>query len=160
MDRSMRRADKMVTDSAWIEEVMGRGQVIHLAFASPDGMPYVVPLCYGYKDGIIYIHGANSGLKNDLLAANGRVAFNVVLDTEVVRKERGSNFSMKYRSVSGWGNAAELFELAEKNQALRALMDQYEGPYDDLTDANASAVWVVRIDITKVTGKVSGYPKP
>ena len=160
MDRSMRRADKMVTDRGWIEEVLRSGEVIHIAFASADGLPYVVPFNYGYKDDAIYIHGASKGLKNDLVAANGRVAFNVAIDTEVIRSDRAEKFSMKYKSVSGWGSAVELHGLEEKNHALRVLMDQYEGPYGDLTDANVGSVWVLRVDITKMTGKVSGYPKP
>ena len=160
MDRSMRRSDKLVTDVGWIEGVMKRGQVIHLALSTLDGTPYTVPLCYGYEDNCIYIHGANKGLKSDMLAVNSRVSFNVTNDAEVIRGERGSEFSMRYRSVSGWGSAVELTELADKNRALRVLMRQYDGPDDDLTEENAGSVWVVRIDITKMTGKSSGYPKP
>ena len=160
MNRPMRRTDKQVADKGWIEEVLRRGQAVHVAFASPEGVPYVVPLCYGYESGAIYIHGANRGLKKEMAEANGRVAFNVALDLEVIRDEIASEFSMRYRSVSGWGDMVELTTLEEKNKALRILMRQYDGPNGDLTEANAGSVWVVRIDISSMTGKISGYPKP
>lgn len=59
--------------------------------ATPDGKPYVVPMGYGYGDGALYIHGARGGLKNELIANNPHVSFNVSLDTELVSDTVGSN---------------------------------------------------------------------
>lgn len=155
----MRRKDKEVTDRAWMESVLERGEFMHLALASLDGEPYVVPLNYGYANGALYVHGATEGKKRELLAANPRVCFNVSLDTEVVKHELASEFSMKYRSVTGYGVLRELTELAEKNHALAVLMKQFDGPRGDLSEKNVGSVWVAKIEITKMTGKVSGYPK-
>lgn len=155
----MRRKDKEVTDRTWMESVLERGEFMHLALASLDGEPYVVPLNYGYANGALYVHGATEGKKRELLAANPRVCFNVSLDTEVVKHELASKFSMKYRSVTGYGVLRELTELAEKNHALAVLMKQFDGPRGDLNEKNVGSVWVAKIEITKMTGKVSGYPK-
>lgn len=160
LDRPMRRKDKEVSDREWMESVLKRGEFMHLALASPDGEPYVVPINYGYEDGVLYVHGAREGKKRDILAANPRVAFNVSLDTEVVRSELASNFSMKYRSVTGYGVVSELTTLADKNHALAILMRQFGGPDGDLNEKNAGSVWVAKIEITNMTGKVSGYPNP
>lgn len=160
MNRPMRNRDKEVTDAKWMEEILRRGQVIFLGLAAPDGRPYVAPMGYGYDGGALYIHGARGGLKNELIAENPRVAFNVSLDVELVSAETGSNFSMRYRSVSGYGRSRELMERDEKNRALRILMSQYNGPHTDLTEGNKDSVWVVRIDIEHMSGKISGYPRP
>jgi nitroimidazol reductase NimA-like FMN-containing flavoprotein (pyridoxamine 5'-phosphate oxidase superfamily) len=158
-DRKMRRRDKQVTDAGWIEGILRTGSVVYLGLASPDGDPYVVPVGYGYEDGVIYLHGAKDGMKNDLIAANPRVSFNVSLGVELALNDPGSNSSMKYRSVTGFGDVREITSLAGKNAALRVLMRQYGGSHADLTEADVNSVWVARIDIRSTTGKVSGYPK-
>ncbi|MDR0648690.1 MAG: pyridoxamine 5'-phosphate oxidase family protein [Synergistaceae bacterium] len=160
MEREMRRKDKLVTDRGWIDDVLTRGQYLCLALATPDGMPYALPIGYGYEDGVIYLHGATAGLKKDLIAANPKVSFNVTLDVELVRAERGSDFTFKYRSVTGMGDASTVTDLDQKNAALAALMRHYSGPHSDLTPEGSRAVWIVRIEIRQVTGKCSGYPKP
>lgn len=160
MKRPMRRKDKGVADLKWMEGILRKGQTIHLGLASLDGEPYVVPMGYGFGDGAIYIHGARAGLKNELIEANPRVSFNVSLDVELVSDTVGAEFSMKYKSVSGRGSARALTELDEKNRALQIIMNQYDGPHTDLTEKNKDSVWVVRIDIEHMSGKISGYPKP
>jgi nitroimidazol reductase NimA-like FMN-containing flavoprotein (pyridoxamine 5'-phosphate oxidase superfamily) len=153
----MRRKDKEVTDPAWMEEILRRGRMLHLGLAGEDGWPYVTPLCYGYKDRTLYLHGSPLGLKTDILAVNPRACFQVTLDAEVVRSEVGANFTMKYRSVTGFGQVQTLTGLDEKNAALDILMDHYEGPHFALGE-NHGKVWVARLGIESMTGKRSVYP--
>jgi nitroimidazol reductase NimA-like FMN-containing flavoprotein (pyridoxamine 5'-phosphate oxidase superfamily) len=160
MDKEMRRKDKMVADEGWIEDVLRNGQVIYLAIATKQGEPYVVPMGYGYADRAIYVHGAKCGLKNDIIASNPSVSFNISTGVELIKSDTGSNFSMKYRSVTGFGDISELTGLSEKNAALAAIMRQYDGPHTDLTDDNKNSVWVAKIEIKRMTGKSSGHPKP
>ncbi|MDR3355207.1 MAG: pyridoxamine 5'-phosphate oxidase family protein [Synergistaceae bacterium] len=160
LDREMRRADKKVSDDAWIADVLRAGQVIHLALATRCGEPYVVPMGYGYDGAAIYLHGARHGLKCDIIADNPKVSFNVTAGVELERSELGADFSMKYKSVTGFGEVTEITDLDGKNAALGVLMRQYDGPHSDLTEANKDSIWVARIDIMSVTGKISGYPKP
>ncbi|MDR1978259.1 MAG: pyridoxamine 5'-phosphate oxidase family protein [Synergistaceae bacterium] len=153
----MRRKNKQVTDPKWMEEVLRRGRVLHLGLAGEDGWPYVVPMGYGYESGSIYVHGAPEGHKNDILAINPRVCFQVTLDAELVTSESSANFTMKYRSVTGFGHLLTLTDLSEKNAALRILMDHYGGPHSDLEEGRGK-IWVARLDIESMTGKNSVYP--
>ncbi|MDR1580467.1 MAG: pyridoxamine 5'-phosphate oxidase family protein [Synergistaceae bacterium] len=157
---AMRRKDKSVADRDWIENVLKEGQVINIALATFGGEPYALPLGYGFEDGKIYIHGAPKGYKNDLISQNPKVSFNVTVGVELERDEKGREFTYKYRSVTGFGTIREITDIAEKNRALAALMRQYDGPHDDITEEYAKAVWVAEIDIREMTGKASGYPKP
>ena len=149
---------KFVGDRTWMEEVLREGRMICIALASPDGDPYALPIGYGYDNGVIYIHGATKGLKNDMIAANPRASFNVTVGAEVIPAEVGENFSSKFRSVTGFGEMEEITDLAEKNRALAILMRQYDGPHEDLDEARAKTVWVAKLVISEMTGKVSGYP--
>jgi nitroimidazol reductase NimA-like FMN-containing flavoprotein (pyridoxamine 5'-phosphate oxidase superfamily) len=149
----MRRKDKLVTDRAWMEDVLREGQFAHVALASPDGDPYALPVGYGYDDGAIYIHGAAKGLKNDMIAANPRASFNVYVGAELIRSGKGADFSCKYRSVTGFGDITEVTDAAEKNRALSILMRQYGGPHEDIPPDRLASVWVARLDIKEMTGK-------
>ena len=152
MDREMRRKERKVTDHQWMEDVLLEAQTLSLGMVAPDGRPYVVPLGYGYEDGKIYLHGAAQGLKNDILAANPDVCFQVYVGAEVLRSSVGSNFSMKYRSVTGFGKVVTLTDREEKNKALEVLMKHYDGPHTPLGE-NHDRIWVARLDIESMTGK-------
>lgn len=157
----LRRKDKEVTSLDWITEVLDRGVWIQLAMSDKEGWPYVVPLNYGFKDDFIIVHGAREGKKIDLLKENNKVAFNVAIDAEVVRNEENpSEFSMKYRSVSGLGTASFIEDIEEKREALKILMDHYRGPKEPMTEGMLKATAVIKIQITELTGKNNFYPKP
>ncbi|MDD4159750.1 MAG: pyridoxamine 5'-phosphate oxidase family protein [Synergistaceae bacterium] len=157
----MRRKDKEVTSRDWITDVLDKGVWMQLAMAGKDGSPYIVPLNYGFKDDFIIIHGAKDGKKIDLLKENTKVAFNVSIDTELIRNEDNpSEFSMKYRSVSGLGIAAFIEDPEEKREALKILMEHYRGPKEPMAEGMLKATSVIRIQITELTGKTSFYAKP
>jgi len=155
----VRRKDREMTDRKWMEDILKRGRFMHLGMAGADGQPYVVPIGYGYKDGVIYMHGASEGRKNDILAVNSKVCFQVTLDAEVQPAEVASKFTMKYRSVTGFGTVHTLTNPREKNAALKILMDHYEGPHTDFPEDSEmlKKVWVARLEIDDITGKKSVY---
>ena len=53
----MRRKDREITDRAEIEAILDEAMVCRIGLAD-GGDPYVVPLCFGYEDGSVYIHSA------------------------------------------------------------------------------------------------------
>lgn len=154
----MRRSDKEVTDRGWMEEVLLMADVLELGMIDPEGKPYIVPLNFGYEDGVIYLHGATVGKKTDALNVNPYVCFQVFTDTEVIRDENDwAEFSMKYKSVTGFGTVTALEGREAKNKALAIIMKHYDGPVGDLGDGHAH-VWVARLDIESMTGKRSPAP--
>lgn len=157
----MRRKDKEVTSRDWMAEVMDRGVWMELAMADKEGRPYIVPLNYGFKDDFIIVHGAKEGKKIDTIRENNMVAFNITIDAEVVRNEEDpSEFSMKYRSVSGLGTASFIEDIEEKREALKILMEHYRGPKEPMTEGMLKATSVIKIQINEMTGKNNFYPKP
>ena len=149
----MRRKDKEVTSREWMMEVLEKGIWMELAMSGKDGWPYVVPLNYGFGKDFIIVHGAREGKKIDLLRENDKVAFNVAIDTEVIRDENDpSEFSMKYRSVSGLGTAKFIEDAEEKREALKIIMEHYHGPKEPITEGMLKATAVIKISITEITG--------
>jgi hypothetical protein len=62
----MIRTDREITDLSEIESILNNAMVCRIGMADA-GEPYIVPVCFGYMDGKIYLHSAMSGKKITLL---------------------------------------------------------------------------------------------
>ena len=82
----MRRKEKEITDKTAIESIILRSSVCRLAL-SEDNHPYIVPLCFGYKDNTLYFHSALEGKKLDIMKNNNNVCFEFDIDYQIVEAE-------------------------------------------------------------------------
>ena len=156
MHRKMRRADKEVTDRAWMESIIRQSQVCRLAMCDRD-QPYVIPMGFGYRDGVLYFHGAQEGRKIDCLRQNPKVCVEFDVDCEVVPAETASAFTMKYRSVIAFGVASFVEDLNAKREALDAMMAKYSDRSWTHPDEALRRVCIWKVDVEHMTGKQSGY---
>ena len=148
----MRRTDREITNLAEILDIIRSCHIMRLGTCR-GGIPYVVPLNYGYEDGSIYFHCAPAGEKLDFIRENSLVCFEIDTDIELIRAPEPSGFRMMYRSVIGWGHAFLSEEETEKIKALDILMRQHQGPEGPYSDNALRRVMLVRIDIDRMTGK-------
>ena len=148
----MRRTDREITDLAEIKEILGSCITLRLGMCR-DGVPYVVPLNYGFENGSLYFHCAPAGMKLDFIRRQSLVCFLVDTDRELIPGEAPSGFRMKYRSVIGWGHAFIIEDEQEKIRALDILMRQHGGPEGPYSGNALRRVALVRIDIDRMTGK-------
>lgn len=151
----MRRSEKEIKDRAAIEAIIKRSLVCRLGLC--DGQrPYVVPVSFGYEDGVLYIHSTAQGKKIELIGRNENVCFEFDLDVAVVEHELPCEWGMRYRSVIGFGKASFIEDAEAKKAALQIIMRQYSQGEFTFSTLSLEAVAVVRIDIEKMTGKESG----
>lgn len=151
----MRRTDKEITDKEEIEVILERGRVCHLGLCD-NGIPYVVPVNYGYADGFLYIHSARQGRKIEVLRSNNLVSFNIYVDECIMESAAACNWTMKYRSVTGTGRALLVEDGDEKNRALRLIMSHYSTREYQFDPAAVDKVLIIRVQIDELTGKSSG----
>ena len=153
----MRRHEKEITEKTAIEEIIRRSLVCRLALVD-NGTPYIVPLCFGYRESTLYFHAASEGRKLDILKTNPAVCFEFDTDQEVVRGKEACHWSMKYRSVIGFGTATLVNDLEAKRTALECIMEQYagQGVFEFPGDALQRTV-IIKVDIKAMSGKVSGH---
>ncbi len=151
----MRRKEKEITEKSEIEAVIHKSIVCRLGL-SEGNIPYIVPLCFGYKDCTIYAHGSMEGKKIDIIKKNQNVCFEFDINAEIVEKDNACDWGMRYQSVIGSGKASILKELNEKRKALNIIMSQYsDHPF--LFPENAlKGTAVIKIEIESITGKQSG----
>ena len=151
----MRRSDKEIKDRAEIEGILQRGRICHLGLVD-RGLPYVVPVNYGYRSGCLYVHSARAGRKIEILGRNSIVSFSVYIDDGLVQSDVACSWGMRYRSVMGTGTAELLEGREEKEQALRIIMEHYAGPVSAFEAARVDSVLIIRIKIDSLSGKKSG----
>lgn len=154
----MRRNDKAITDREEIDSIIRISQVCRLAMCE-GGLPYVVPLCFGYDEGTLYFHSASEGLKLDVLKRNNRVCFEMDIAQELIRPncDNRDNCSMRYKSVIGFGRAYFIREPAEKMNALDIIMRHYSQEPFAYPEAVIANTEVFKVEIEGMTGKNSGY---
>ena len=152
----MRRKEREITDHTALEEILHKARICRLAM-SADDQPYVIPLCFGYRDRTLYIHCAQEGLKIDMLKKNNRICFEVDGDHELVRGESAFEWGMKGRSVIGFGRAHLINDPEGKTRALDVIMEHYgaKGPFAYKNKGFQKAL-VIKVEIERLTGKKVG----
>jgi uncharacterized protein len=152
----MRRQDREITDRELVEDILRRGNVLYLAMCDGD-TPYVLPLSYGYDGEALWIHSAVAGRKVDVLRRAPRVGFAISPDQELIRGEVSCGWSFRYRSVIGEGVVEFVDTPDEQVRGLDALMRQHGGEGGDYAPEQVANTLVLRVRITSLTGKQSGY---
>ncbi len=146
-------AAKEIKDQRAIESIIRRASVCRLAMCD-GGVPYIVPLGFGYEDMKMFFHSGNMGKKLDILRKNNRVCFEIDIDVEPLRHEEPCNWGMKYKSVVGFGRAYFVHSPEEKKRALDTIMRQYtDGSFTYPEEKVASAL-VIKVEIDSMTGKI------
>lgn len=151
----MRRNDKAITDVKEIDRILARASVCRIAMAD-GGEPYVVPVLFAMDGETLLFHSAPSGRKIDMLQKNNRVCFVVDVPGGVVEGQSFCSWSMKYKSVIGFGRASFLDTPEQKDRALAILVKKYSG--EDTFSCAPEAlddVRVIAVKIESVTGKKS-----
>lgn len=149
----MRRSEREIVDHQQIKAVILRAQICHLGMIA-DGWPYVVPMNYGYHNGILYLHSARTGLKIEALQRDPRVCFEIETDVALLTGRTPCECGMRYCSVIGRGIARFLYEPRAKAEALGVIMSHYQQmePHEHTLTA-LERTMVIAVDILTMTGK-------
>ncbi|PLX71356.1 MAG: pyridoxamine 5'-phosphate oxidase family protein [Denitrovibrio sp.] len=154
----MRREEKLLGEIADINDILKKGEVIRIAMVD-KGEPYLVPMSFGVREGVIYLHCAKEGRKIDVLRAHSRVSFEVSCDTKLVKENQSCGWTYHFRSVIGTGDVVFVKDKAEKLEGLQAIMEKYGSDENVFPDKAVDATMVLRIDIDEMTGKSSPAKK-
>ena len=152
----MRRKEKEITDRTVIESIILRSAVCHLAL-SENSRPYIVPLCFGYRDNALYFHSARNGKKLEILKKNNKVCFEFDIDHEIVQAKDPCKWGMKYRSVIGYGKASVIDDPESKRSGLNSIVQHYAGSSLTYAEAILKDTVLIRVEIESMRGKKSGY---
>lgn len=151
----MRRKEQEIVDKAELEALLTKAKVLRLGLIDGNA-PYVVPVCFGYRDGRLYVHSSAQGRKMEIIKRNNLVCFEVEEDVEVVSAAQACKWTVRYRSVIGYGRVSLVEDSGEKIEALNIIMDHYSGkPDQEYPEPLVDLTAILRIDIESMTGKRS-----
>lgn len=148
--RPMRRESHRMEPAA-CEALLGRAEVLRLGLYDADG-PYVVPVNFGYRDGMLYVHGPLEGRRIDAVAGDARVCFEVD-EGKIIRGDTPCAFTSSFSSVIGYGTARLLTDADAKRSGLDAIMRHYGSTGEGIPDAKLHITSVVQIEIESMDGK-------
>lgn len=154
----MRRKDKQIIDRAELEQIIDEAVVCRIAYVC-DGVPYIVPVSFGYEANCLYFHSAVEGHKIAGLRRDNRVCFEMKTDVEVIDASVVCKCTVKYRSVVGHGRVS----LIEETEAERNVLDIVTRHYhcgQDYSAAGSDKMVIGKITIATLTGKKSGCRGP
>lgn len=150
----MRRKDKEINDRGEIESIIRKSLVCRVGMAE-NGTPYIVPLCFGYKDNHLYFHSAREGRKIEILKRNNEVCFEFDGNLEVQSGKAACDWGMNFRSVIGYGRTSFVEDPEEKRMALDVIMAQYAEGAFEYSEKALEKVLVIKVEIESMTGKKS-----
>jgi nitroimidazol reductase NimA-like FMN-containing flavoprotein (pyridoxamine 5'-phosphate oxidase superfamily) len=152
----MRRKEKEIKEIAAIEDILSRASVCRLGLCE-DNRPYVVPVCFGYKDNALYIHCGPAGKKLEMLRKNNNICFEVDIDNKLVKGAKPCDWGMKYKSVIGFGKAVFVEDIVSKRKALDIIMRQFSANTFEYPEETIRKTTIIKVEIESMTGKQSGY---
>jgi uncharacterized protein len=150
----MRQAEREIKDRVAIDDLIKRALVCRLGMVDGDE-PYIVPMNFGYDGKSLFFHCAKEGRKIDILRRNGKVCFEIDLDTEVIKGDVACKWSMRYRSIEGVGHAHLVEDIESKRHGLNVIMSHYAKGSFEYAERGFDLALVIRVDIESISGKRS-----
>ena len=140
----------VIEDKQRIESIILHCDACFVGITDLEGNPYVVPMNFAYRDGIIYLHSGPEGGKVAMAERHPRICITFCEGHELVYMHRqvACSYSMKSRSVMCHGNVRFIEDMDEKRRILDIIMQQYtsdEFKYSEPAVRNVK-VWEVKVE--------------
>ena len=162
MKEGITRREREITDPQEIVRILDTAKVVHIGMIDGD-RPYIVPMNYGYtmENGelTLYLHGALTGRKIDVLRVNPRVCFELECDMQSFDGKIACQYGMAYASIMGNGVAELIDDIEGKKEGLSVLMKTQTGKDFEFTDRMVGIVSVIKIKATDYTAKHRPMPQ-
>jgi len=139
-----------------IEAIIRKATVCRLGMLDGN-TPYIVPLCFGYRDNTLYFHGSMKSRKAELVNKHPKVCFEFDILAEPISALDPCDWNMRYQSVVGFGKACVVEAAGEKRRALEIITAQYAKGSYSFTEPKLKATMVIKVTIDTMTGKQSGF---
>lgn len=143
-----------------VEEIISRCDICYVGMVDSENNPYVIPMNFGYQDGVIYLHSGPTGHSIDILNHNNNVCITFSIDHELVfqHPQVACSYRMKAKSVICRGKVHFIENLEDKRNALNIIMKQYSDKTFEYSDPAVKNVKIWEIPIDSISAKEYGVP--
>ena len=157
----MTRRERQIFDIDKILEILKKSKVVHIGMVDGDE-PYVVPMNYGYtyenEKLTLWLHGATTGRKLDVIRKNPKVFFEMECDLIPFEGDVACKYGLSYSSLMGKGIATIIEDSEEKQKALALLMKTQVDMDFQFNEKLASVVGIIKIEVSEFTAKHRPLP--
>ncbi len=125
-----------------------------------NGIPYCIPMNFGYENEIFYFHGALYGKKYNILKTNPNVCLTLYTNTalNIRHAEVACSYSLKFKSVVAIGKVEFVENNEEKAKFLNIIMKNYTNRDDfQYSMPSLEGVSVFFLKPTELTAYKRGY---
>jgi len=150
---------KVIDKQEEITSIINKCQVCHVAMVDQQGKPYLVPMNFGFEEGVIYLHSSRSGKKIEILKNNPEVCIEFSTDyfLRYQNEDVACSWSMKYRSVLAYGRVTFIEDETEKVNHLNMIMRNYTPKDFKYNPPSIREVCCWKIVVEKFEGRIYGY---
>ncbi|GBU08591.1 MFS transporter [Bacteroidales bacterium] len=149
-----------ITDIEQIEAIIKECQVCYVGLADLEGIPYVLPMNFGYKDNTVYLHSAPTGKSLEILEGNNNICLTFSTDHSLVfqHPKVACSYRVKSKSVVAWGKVIFEDNFESKIEALNIIMSQYSNQDFEYSTPAINNVKIWKINLDKISCKAFGEP--
>lgn len=152
---------KPISDKKEMLQIIDECDVCFVGMSDNDS-PYVLPFNFAIEGDSLYLHTAPEGRKISILEKNNQVcvSFSTGHKMYFQHEEVACSWGMLFKSVIAWGSVQYLEENEDKVHCLNLFMKKYSGKdagHFSYSMPSLNNVKILKIDITKMTGKKRGY---
>lgn len=146
-----------------IDEIINSNTLCYVGMVDTEGLPYVIPMNFGYAGDIIYMHSAPEGKSIESLEKNPNVCITFCSKNELVyqNEEVACSYGIKGSSVICRGKVVFVKDdLQEKERILNIFMKQYSDRAFTYSEPALRNVLVWKVEIESVTTRLFGVRHP
>jgi hypothetical protein len=137
-----------------MERIIGEARFCRIAMCD-NGRPYIVPLCFGYRDRTVFFHCAREGRKLEVLRKNSAVCVEFEAGVEVVENSIACKWKLRYRCVIAYGSAGIVEGAENKRRAMDVIMRTYTPGAFTYSDEDLAGIVVCQVPLESMTCKIS-----
>lgn len=145
-----------------IEQILKSEQICFVGFSDENGIPYVLPMNYGYENNVIYLHSAQKGRSIKILEQNPNVCITFSTQPKLVWQHPDVACSYRMQSESVICNGKVFFEedFEEKERVLSIIMRQYTDRDFKYSVPAINNVKIWKVPIESISAKEFGVRQP
>ena len=163
--RIRRHPERALAVPAEAEAILDQALVAHVGIVQ-DGQPFVLPMTFYYRDGVVYIHGAPGSRTVKTLASGAPACIEVTLVDGLIASKSAETHSVNYRSVVCFGRGELVRDKERRREILEAMIARYFPgraagvDYQPITEQEDKATRLVAVRIDEMSAKGrSGGPR-
>ncbi len=149
-----------VEEKERIEQVIRSCILCYVGMADSEGNPYVLPMNFGYEEGVIWLHSAQEGHSISILEENPQVCITFCTDPRLVwqDEEVACSYRMRADSVICRGRVVFEEEYDEKVNALNIIMHHYSDRTFSYSTPSVKNVKIWKVALEDVSAREFGVP--